>query len=289
MVGENWHTRALTSLMTLAGFVIMTVSGLVELIRPAGRISYWTHWSFLGLEKAAWDNIHIIGSILFIMGGAFHIYFNWKPIVNYFSAKASKALKHKKELLITGLVSLWVVASGIWSLPPLMYIVDLSEQIKTVWVTSAEHEPPFGHAELLSLQVFCQRMGIPPKEATALLRKKGIKIDSGKQSLEEIAKKNGVIPMEIYAAIKELEPKPPTLEKGRKITADEAEHMFAGSGLGRKPLKDVFKQLSLDPALAAKRLDTIGVKLNPEESVRDIAKRTGKNPIEIIKIMLDAK
>ena len=89
--------------------------------------------------------------------------------------------------------------------------------------------------------------------------------------------------------IKELEPKPPTLEKGRKITAEEAEHMFAGSGLGRKPLKDVFKQLNLDQALAEKRLAAIGVKLNPEESVRDVALRTGKNPIDIIKIMLDAK
>ena len=197
MSAGKWHMRALTSLMTLAGFIIMTVSGLVEYIRPAGRISYWTHWSFLGLEKTAWDNIHVIGSIMFILGGAFHIYFNWKPIVNYFSAKTAQALKHKKELALTGLVSAWVVASGIWSLPPLSYVVDLGEDIKSVWVTSPEHEPPFGHAELLSLKVFCQRMGIPAQKAAELLKKKGIKIESGKQSLEQIALNNRTRPVDI--------------------------------------------------------------------------------------------
>ena len=217
MADGKWHTRALTSLMTLAGFIIMTVSGIVEYIRPAGRISYWIHWSFLGLQKAAWDNIHVIGSLLFIVGGAFHIYFNWKPIVNYFSARTAEAVKHKKELLITGLVTVWVVISGIWALPPLQYVVDFSEGIKSAWVASPEHEPPFGHAELLSLKVFCQRMGIPAKEAAALLGKKGVKIASGKQSLEEIAVQNRMIPMEIYAMIKPLEPKPPTWKRAGRL------------------------------------------------------------------------
>lgn len=289
MTEKRFSGKALASLVTLAGFVIMTVSGIIELIRPAGRISYWVHWSLFGLQKTAWDNIHIIGSIMFIVGGGFHIYYNWKPIIKYFSAKTARALRHKRELIITAALAVWVVVSGIWSLPPLHYVVDLSGAIQSTWVISADYEPPFGHAELLSLKVFCKRMGIPSGKALAELKKNQIKITSVDQSLEQIALANGLMPMDIYAIIKKLEPQPPALEKGQKLTAAQVEGLFAGSGLGRKPLRDVFQQLKVDPAQAFKRLEAIGIKAKETESARDIAQRTGKNPLDLIKVMLAVK
>jgi len=82
MSSQNWHTRGLTSLFTTAGFFVMSVTGIAAYIVPQGRIAYWTDWHFLGLSKVQWGNIHIISSLLFIVAGSFHIWFNWKPLLN---------------------------------------------------------------------------------------------------------------------------------------------------------------------------------------------------------------
>lgn len=192
---RGFKPRVLTSLVTLVGFLIMTVSGLVAYFQPQGRVAYWTDWTFWGLSKTTWGDIHIISSIMFLVGGAFHIYFNWNAIVNYLSAKAAGALKYGRELTISLLIGLWVVVSGIWALPPLDYISQFSEFLKDSWVTSPEYEPPFGHAELVSLKVLCKRMGIDPARAQEALKAKGIAFGSAGESVLAIARKNHVSPM----------------------------------------------------------------------------------------------
>jgi hypothetical protein len=47
-------------------------------IEPHGRVAYWTKWSFLGLEKDQWGNIHIFSGLLFLVAGGFHLYYNLK-------------------------------------------------------------------------------------------------------------------------------------------------------------------------------------------------------------------
>jgi hypothetical protein len=83
MKSHAWNGRGLTSLMTAAGFLIMTVSGIVAFIVPHGRIAYWTDWRFFGLTKNNWGDIHVIGCALFLIAGGFHIYFNWRPLTSY--------------------------------------------------------------------------------------------------------------------------------------------------------------------------------------------------------------
>ena len=87
MAGSKIHKRGLTSFFTLFGFLIMSITGLVLYVVPQGRIAYWVTWKFLGMTKTEWGNIHIISSILFILAGAFHIYFNWSILINYFKKK----------------------------------------------------------------------------------------------------------------------------------------------------------------------------------------------------------
>ena len=76
MSKSKLHTRGLTSFFTLFGFIIMSLTGLVLYVTPAGRVAYWVTWHFLGWSKTEWGNIHILASLLFIVAGAFHIYFN---------------------------------------------------------------------------------------------------------------------------------------------------------------------------------------------------------------------
>jgi hypothetical protein len=70
MTSRKIHTRGLTSFFTLFGFIIMSITGLVLYIEPAGRVAYWITWQFAGLTKTDWGNIHILSSLLFIVAGA---------------------------------------------------------------------------------------------------------------------------------------------------------------------------------------------------------------------------
>jgi hypothetical protein len=124
----------------------------------------------LGLEKDQWGNIHLFVGLLFLVAGGFHLYYNWKPLIRYLSAKIETGLCYKRELIISSLIFFWIIASGIWALLPLVYMADLGEAIKSAWVASAELEPPFGHAERFSLKTFCKKQGIPLDQAMAKLR-----------------------------------------------------------------------------------------------------------------------
>ncbi len=289
MTGKKFSGRVLTSLCSLAAFLVAAFSGIILYLVPHGRIAYWTDWRLWGLSKDQWTDIHIIASIIFLITAGFHIYFNWKPLMNYLSSKAADALRYKRELAVSLLLALWMVVSGIWHLPPLSYLSDLSETIKTAWVTSPDYEPPYGHAELLSLKVFCQRLKIPLSRAVAELKAQGFTMQSASQSLKEIADGKGVSPLELYRVIKKFEPQQETVAAGHQWTAEEVEHRFAGSGLGRKPFAVLVRELNLDPVLARRRLAAVGVEIGDQESVKQLAQRTGKNPLELMKVMLGAE
>ena len=110
MVNKKINKRGLVSFLTLFGFLIMSLTGLVLYVMPAGRVAYWIHWEMIGLSKDGWGNIHILSSILFIVAGAFHIGLNWKPLMNYFKDKVRRGVKLRRELVISSILSLWIVA-----------------------------------------------------------------------------------------------------------------------------------------------------------------------------------
>ena len=106
MKNNGIQYRGMTSFFTLFGFLVMSITGLILYIVPEGRVAYWTFWDLIGLSKTDWDNIHILSSILFIIAGGFHIYFNWKPLMNYFRDKVTHTVKLRKELVISLVISL---------------------------------------------------------------------------------------------------------------------------------------------------------------------------------------
>ncbi len=286
---RQWQGRVLASLMTAMGLLLSGISGLILYFEPHGRVAYWTHWSFWGLQKTQWDDVHILGSVMFLVAGGFHIYFNWKSLLGYLTKKTAQALRFKKELGLALVAGLWLLISGIANLPPLSYVSQFSGYLKSAWVTSPEFDPPFGHAELLSLKVFCQRMQIPLDRALNELKDKGIQVKGPGQSLEDMALSNGITPVGVYAHLKPLEPKAQPLEPGASYTKEQVESKFAGSGLGRKKCKAVLQELGVDPEVARQRLKAQGVTMDDEQSIKDVASAAGKTPLEVLMIMLDAK
>ena len=281
-------SRGLFSLLTFAGFLIMGISGLVLYVMPAGRVAYWTHWRFLWLSKTQWDDIHILGSILFLVAGVFHVYWNWKPLVRYIKGKAGGVTNVPRELVIAVSVGAIIVIAGISPFPPLNWILDLSESAKSAWIVSKDHEPPFGHAELLSMRSFSKKMDIPLEKALETLKEKGVSVEDPSRTLEEIARDNKMSPMEIYRLIQPLEPEM-TVQKAVKYTPESVETTFAGTGIGNKTLEEICNIAGVSNEKAVQRLKARGLTVKKEEPLRAAAQRQGLPPMDLLKaILLDA-
>ena len=279
------HKRGLTSFFTLFGFLIMSITGLVLYIVPQGRIAYWVNWKLIDLTKTDWGNIHILSSIFFIVAGAFHIYFNWKPLMNYFKDKISKGVRLKWELAISLAVAIIIVISSLYNIPPLKYLIDLNEYIKDAWITSEEYEPPFGHAELLSLQSFSKKMKIDLEKAVNELQSKGIKIESVENSLEDISQDNGISPMGIYMIIKKFEVHDESSEI-RIYTPEIVDVEFSGIGIGNRTLSSICNKANVDISVAEERLLQNGIEIKADEKLKKASEKYNLEPLDILKIIL---
>jgi len=204
MSSKLFHGRSLTSLLALAGFLMLVVTGIMVYIAPQGRIAYWVDWRFGGLTKTHWGNIHIISGLLFMVAGSFHIYFNWKPLLNYLKGRMGAGVHRRRELVVTVALAVALVAGSIAGVPPLRYVFDLNDYVKDSWIKTPDHISPFGHAELLSLAEFARKMRIDLDAATEQLRAAGIVIDGSDQTLAAIAEANRTSPRALFEIIKSL-------------------------------------------------------------------------------------
>ncbi len=284
MENRGFYSRGFVSFLTLFGFLIMSITGIVLYIEPYGRVAYWTDWRFIGLSKSDWGNIHIISSLLFLIAGGFHLYYNWRALMNYIFNKVTGGLKLKRELAFSGLISVIIIIGAIYQIPPLRYIIDLNEYIKEKWVVSKEYEPPYGHAELTSLRVFAKKMNIDLEKTLEEFKKQGIVVRNVTDTLKKIAEDNHTSPMNLYIIMKKFEKKAPA--KAITYTPDKVEEEFAGSGIGRKRFADLCGELNLDISLIRKRLQDKGIKIKDDETLKKAAARYGINPIEILKAIL---
>ena len=286
MAKKAFNGRAFVSLLSTVGFLVLVVTGIIMWMQPHGRVAYWTIWRFWGITKDQWTDVHIIGGLLFLVSGIFHLYYNWRPLMNYLSGKAQSQLKHKTELGLSALVLVLVVASGIWSLPPLNYVVEWGSAIKETWVIAPEYEPPFGHAEAISLHSFTRKQGIDLKAAKETLAKANLKVENDKETLEEIALANQTTPMHIYMAIKSLEPKFEAPAQGTKWTIELVEQKFAGKGLGRLTLQGVCELTGLKLEQAMAKLKNLNIDMKPEDKFKATADANKINPMDLLKKLL---
>jgi len=288
MEQKGWYTRSLTSLSVMAGFLIMAVSGVVAFAYPEGRIAYWTEWSWLGLTKEQWGDIHILSSLLFVVAGVVHIYYNWRPLMNYLGQKASSGRRHRREIALTMLLSVIIVASAVWKIPPLSFLLDLNAYVKGLWVVHRDYEPPFGHAELLSLKIFCQKTNIPLEAAIAVLQARGTLAVDAERPLQEIARANRTSSMALYQLIRPLEtkPQPAGAATATPYTLESVEMQLAGTGIGNKTLPELAAQTGQEPAQLTARLSRKGMKVGDDQPLKQLANQNVVQPLDLLKAAL---
>lgn len=305
------HLRGFISLLTALSFLIMTVSGVILFITPQGRIAYWLDWTFLGISKTQWGDMHITTSLLFALAGLWHTWLNWRALVSYFHDKVKKAVALKAELAVAALITLFCTVGGIYKTPPLSYILSLNDFIKESWVKTPEDEPIISHAELLSLKNFLKRVDIELEPALAELNRQGIKVSGPDEKLLDISRNNGKSPAAIYKILKTLEgektsppaitpatsqaPQPVTQQEiavkktpaaPQLWTAELVQQQFEGKGVGRKTLADICNDYRLDQATIIKKLADRKISMKPNDTLKKVSDERGELPIEILKFIL---
>jgi hypothetical protein len=285
MQKKIFHTRGFMSLLTALSFIAMTISGIVLYFTPHGRIAYWTDWKFALLTKNNWADMHVLTSLLFVVAAAWHLYLNWQVFMSYICRKAQTAASLKKELAIAAVITLIFTFGSVFSIPPFSYVIDFSEYLKKSWVSSNEYEPPFGHAEELSLKALARRTNIDLQSAMDELRNSGIKFNNSSESLQSIAKANNKNAMEIFAIIKKFQKIDP-IETGTKFSPEQVEERFAGKGIGRKTLKQVAAENGINIEQAVKKLEAKNIKIGENEPFKDAAARHDIYPLDLLKVIL---
>jgi len=163
--------------------------------------------------------------------------------------------------------------------------LDFNEWIKDTWIVHDEYEPPFGHAELLSLKTFTKKMDIDLVKAVQELKANGVAFDSAEETLEDIGKANDISPMNMYLLIKKFEPVPEP-EKLNTYTPESIEVEFSGTGFGNKTIGSICESLGLDTSIAVDRLKSAGLPADMDKTMKATAESANTEAIEIMKVIL---
>ena len=267
--------RRITSLTLLLTGFIELVTSVVLYIIPAGRVAYWSDYRLMGLSKTQWGDIHItVGTLILILSGL-HIYYNWKPIVSYLRNKARQLKVFNKSFNAALVISIYVTVGTLFNLPPMNYVLQVGESLSNRG-NELYCEPPYGHAELSSLGMFCNKMNIDLEAAMAMLREAGIEFSGSQDTMAEIAEANRKTPQQIYDIFKAL-----AMEYDGNAAFPESPR----PGFGRETVKTVcaMYNLSLDEVLAA--LTAAGFAVDPDDTIQKVGADNDSNPMEIFEIL----
>jgi len=90
-------------------------------------------------------------ALLFVLAGAFHLWFNWRTFWFYVRSKLAEGLLARRELALATASVVAVAGLTLSHRPPFGSLVDLGDRAKESW-SAGGGEPPVPHAELLTLE-----------------------------------------------------------------------------------------------------------------------------------------
>jgi hypothetical protein len=251
----------------LLSLVVLIINSIVLYVVPEGRVAYWANWKLLGLTKSDWTGQHVTVGVLFLVAGGLHIYYNWKPIVAYMKNKARQIKVFTGSFNVALVLTVIFIVGTYYNVPPFSTIVEISEYFKNT-AADTYGEPPYGHAESSSLQMFTKRESIDLEKSISLLGAAGIEVTGPKDTIKDIAVRNGHSPKEIYEIIKPagIEEQGGNSEAGPVPFPDAPK-----SGWGKKTLAETCAEYGLDLNEIIAKLGEKGIKAEGGMVIKDIA------------------
>lgn len=262
--------RKITSLTALVSFLLLILNSVVLYIVPQGRLAYWADWHMWGLTKTEWGNQHIIIGVLFLISIFLHIYYNWKPILAYLKNRAKQFKLFTPEFNIALILTILCTVGAYVEVQPFNWVLDFSESIKNS-AANNYGEPPYGHAELSTLKTFTSKVGLDLTHSMDLLEKAGVKFESEKQTLLDIAKLNQMTPQQVYLAMK-----PEEKPSAAKTFPDEPQ-----KGFGKRRLADICQEYGLNISAVLGKLTKDSIAATPDATIKQIAEQNDLTPTEV--------
>ncbi|MGW8193869.1 MAG: DUF4405 domain-containing protein [Desulforhopalus sp.] len=277
------NLRKVTSMTLFLSSMVLIINSLVLYVVPEGRVAYWANWQFLGLSKVAWGEQHTTIGFLFIVAGILHLYYNWKPIVAYMKNKAREVTVFTGAFNMAFGLTVIVVVGTYFHIPPMSTILNISKGFK-VSASQKYGEPPYGHAETSSLELFARREGLELRKSVELLKAAGINFTDEKQTIKEIALLNTKSPQQIYATIKPATSKP---KLAGAVPGATAFLNAPKSGWGKWKLRDICLQYDLDLKLIIAGLDEKNIQAQGDSTLKEIAEANGMSPLDVYETMVE--
>lgn len=276
--------RKITSMTMFVSFIMLILNSVILYIVPEGRVAYWADWHMLGLTKSEWGNQHINFGFLFLLAGLVHLFYNWKPIMAYMKNKAKEFKMFTGAMNVALLISAVVAVGTYYEVPPLSTVLKIGGGFKDR-AAAKYGEPPYGHAELSSLAMLTKKEGLDLQQSLVLLKEAGMRVEGEKDTVVAIAKKNKMTPQQIFEIIKPA---------GMKKTSGEGQSEQSSAvkfpdspkpGWGKMTLKAACEQYHLSLPTILTGLTTTGVAAEGDMSIKDIAAKNDKQPMEIFEIL----
>jgi hypothetical protein len=269
---QVFYWRAFVTFYVILSFIVIAASGLVLFISPPGRVANWSQWTFGWLQKADWQAVHTVFTLLFLGAIALHVYFNWRVILNYVRRKVGEGLHRGKELGLAAAVGATVLVLTIVGVPPFSAVMTLGERVKNSWSDPAT-EPPVPHAELWTVATFAETNKLPVDRAMDNLRDAGLAAPGTDVTLQALATTYRVTPRQVYLK---------ALGQARAAAVPVAE----GGGFGRKTVGQLCEEAGVPVDTALERLRQAGfTAATAESNMRQVATQNGRRPIEVAQII----
>jgi len=267
--------------LTFAFSLLATMAtGLALFIEPPEHVAAWANWSFLGLSKSQWDNAHLVMGLLCAATGAAAFVLNSAALAAFFKSAAESAASANKALVTAFALTALIFLGTVLGMPPMAQVAGVSGFIKEQQ-TKTYGEPPFLHAEEVSLDDLARRMEIPKDKALAALAAKNISVASPEQSVREIGEQNGLAPGGVYAAV----------EFAREMSGAPSQRLPKDPppGLGKRKLSDICEEYELDIKAMLKKLAESGIAASPAITLKEIADANSLLPINVYDAMRSDK
>ncbi|HRT09090.1 MAG TPA: DUF4405 domain-containing protein [Candidatus Paceibacterota bacterium] len=289
--------RALASVLVAVSFFMLLLSGAMLFVAPPGRVANWSNWRLLGLTKHDWGGLHVWFAVLFVLAAAFHILFNWRPLLNYFKDRLSRRLALRREWIVGLALGVAVFAGTQAAIPPFSTLLAFNERIKQGW-ENERAAAPIPHAELLTLRALAEKAGLPYETAVERLEARGLNALGPDIIVAALAQSNLVSPQRIFEIIQGARGRGRGPAHGEKQAGEKSPSYSetagrggpggggGGAGAGRRTLAEYCAARGLDLQTVSARLQAQGIKFTPDRSLRDIALDNGfDRPYGIIDII----
>lgn len=259
------------SLSAGLSFIILFLSSGILYFIPDRKVTSWTDWNFLGLDKQQWDNLHINLGIFFLVMMVWHVYFNWKAIKNYLKVKRELKIFTKEFNFALFWVTLFTIGTVTMTIP-FAILVNLGNGIKAINALD-EGNPPFGYAEESTFRDFCILIHVNELEAINKLKEAKIYIKSDKFTLKEIAKSYDISPKTIYLKIKNNQRK---LQLPNEIPI----------GIAHKSIKRLTTEYQIDISKLIEHLKYYNITINLNDNFKKIAHENHLHPAKFYGMLL---